>query len=73
MERHSSTEVRMIWREVQDLVNRGEPIIITRHGEEVACLVPLRVDSQGLVSSVDARELSAKLGPLLARANSYRD
>jgi prevent-host-death family protein len=62
-----------------DLVERGEQIVITRHGKAVALLVPPhpafnREAARIAVPSIRARAEQLKLGPFeWAEWKSYRD
>jgi prevent-host-death family protein len=62
-----------------DLVERGEEIIITRHGKAVACLVPpkqafSRDQARAAVRRIRERAEKLKLGPFeWAEWKSYRD
>ena len=62
-----------------DLVERGEEIIITRHGKEVARLVPpqqvfSREEARAAIKRIRERAEKLKLGPFeWAEWKSYRD
>ena len=62
-----------------DLVERGEEIVITRHGKEVARLVPparviKRDQARAAIGRIRARAEKLKLGPFeWAEWKSYRD
>jgi prevent-host-death family protein len=62
-----------------DLVERGEEIVITRHGKEVARLVPPlkavnREQARAAVKRICERAEKLKLGPFeRAEWKSYRD
>ena len=61
-----------------DLVERGEEIIITRHGKDVARLVPQKADNReqarAAVKRIREHTEKLKLGPFeWAEWKSYRD
>jgi prevent-host-death family protein len=62
-----------------DLVEQGEEVMITRHGKEVARLVPAhpttsRVDARAAIQRIRARAEQRKLGRFdWAEWKSYRD
>lgn len=62
-----------------DLVEQGEEVIITRHGKEVARLVPAgqrvsRDEARAAVRRIRARAEEKKLGPFeWSEWKSYRD
>ena len=65
--------------ELLDLVERGEEITITRHGKEVARLVPVRSirsreEGRAALRRIRARAEQARLGRLrLGEWKAYRD
>jgi len=61
-----------------DLVEQGEEVVITRHGKEVARLVPPkgrvnRDEARAAVERIRERARTLKLGITLEEALSWRD
>jgi prevent-host-death family protein len=62
-----------------DIVEQGEEVIITRHGKEVARLVPVRPvrnreQARAAIQRIRERAVKCKLGPFnWSEWKSYRD
>jgi prevent-host-death family protein len=61
-----------------DLVERGEEVVITRHGREVARLVPPRTainrdEARAAMARLRARAKALKLNLTLDEIKAYRD
>jgi prevent-host-death family protein len=61
-----------------DLVEQGEEVVITRHGKEVARLVPPRTvinrdEARAAMARLRARAKALKLGITLEEALAWRD
>jgi prevent-host-death family protein len=64
--------------ELLDLAERGEEVIITRHGKEVARLIPPkgslnRDEARAAIRRIRDRAEKAKLGITLEEALAWRD
>ena len=64
--------------ELLDLAERGEEVVITRHGKEVARLVPprdrhSREEARAAAERLRARAKKLKLGITLQEALAWRD
>jgi prevent-host-death family protein len=64
--------------ELLDLAEQGEEVVITRHGKEVARLVPPRTvinrdEARAAMARLRARAKALKLGITLEEALAWRD